>query len=263
MPTLGSLMNDIITMENAIEKKASLAKGNSATPSSAASASAFIDNLIKRAEAHGENCECEECQNKKKTEKENEKEGSMRNSDVMKIARAIKIAVLDNEHTQGSTVQVGPKSVDGAATNAAREQDQIIDGSSVESAADSNPERHNTSTSSDLIEGEPVNEKDMAKALKEGRLILMTDKEAAVLNKFASVGYDFVVDTYSDQIVNEKIAESQLAIQAAQAPVKIASAMMNTAANNDADVNAKLAALKQNDPALFAAYRTLAKRGLL
>ena len=103
----------------------------------------------------------------------------------------------------------------------------------------------------------------MAKALKEGRLILMTDKEAAVLNKFASVGYDFVVDTYSDQIVNEKIAESQLAIQAAQAPVKIASAMMNTAANNDADVNAKLAALKQNDPALFAAYRTLAKRGLL
>jgi len=260
MPTLGSLMNDIITMENAIEKKASLAKGNSATPSSAASASAFIDNLIKRAEAHGEDCECEECQNKKKTEKENEKEGSMRNSDVMKIARAIKIAVLDNEHTQGSTVQVGPKSVDGAATNAAREQDQIIDGSSVESAADSNPERHNTSTSSDLIEDEPVNEKDMAKALKEGRLILMTDKEAAVLNKFASVGYDYVVQAYSDQIVNEKIAEQQLALQAAQAPAKIASAMLN---NGDADVNAKLAALKQNDPALFAAYRTLAKRGLL
>ena len=76
------------------------------------------------------------------------------------------------------------------------------------------------------MEDEPVNEKDMAEALKEGRLLLYTDKEAALLTKFASVGYDYIVDTYSDQIVQEKIAEQIMAQKAAQAPQKIASAII-------------------------------------
>ena len=204
-----------------------------------------------------------------------------------KIARAYKKAVLDNENTQGSTVQVGAKDSDGAATNAARDTDQIISLESVESKAESNPEKHNTSTSSDLIEGitpnsedmaEPLQEGKMAEALKTGALRVIPGNDLDMLTKFAGLGYNYLVETYSDQLVQEKIAQAVVAKKAEQAPEKIASAILNQqqyaqnvkqaqynkaqAAQDNATVQ-KLAAIKKNDPQLFEALHTLAKRNLI
>lgn len=267
MAKLDSLIREMSALENTLEKNASKSSSRLAS---------FLDKIAEEAECEDSECDESDKEKEKEQEEENNKEGSMRNYTATKIARAIKSAVLDNEQTQGSTVQVGPKSGDGAATNAAREQDQIISGDKVESEAESNPQRHNTSTSSDLIEDEPVNEKDMAEALKEGRLLLYTDKEAALLTKFASVGYNYIVDTYSDQIVQEKIAEQIMAQKAAQAPQKIASAILQREAAqkvaaqqlsnqqaNDNKLVQKLAAVKKNDPTLFNALRVMADRGLI
>ena len=268
MVKLASILAEVSALESSLEKVAS-------SKNSGSSIASFLDKIAEEAacESDSEESKKKEEEDKKKAEEEakkNEeyKEGSMKlsDTDIRKIAAALKVAVLDNEQTQGSLVDGGAASVDGAATNAARETDQVIPLATVESAAESNPQKHNTSTTSDLIEGETPNVADMAQALKEGKLVLYTAKEAAVLEKFASVGYNYVVDTYSDQIVQEKVAAALVAEQAKGAPQKIARAILANKSVKTASANPtvqKLAQIKKNDPKLFDAIKTLAERKLI
>jgi len=268
MVKLSTILEEVSALESKIQKVAS-SKANGTSLAS------FLDKIAEEAEKGEDSEDKKNSEDKGEEGSENKdesgetKESSMKlsDSDIQKIAQAVmKIAVLDNDQTQGSTVTVGEKSVDGAATNAARDTDQVISGASVESSAESNPQRHNTSTSSDLIEGEAMNEKDMAVALKEGKLVLYKRNDAEVLEKFASIGYNHVVDVYSDQIVQEKVAAAIIAEQAKDAPQKIAKAVLNkntkTASKRD-DMVAKLAHIKNTDPQLFNAIKVMADRKLL
>lgn len=303
MTKLSSIISEMSALDAATEKNASKSSSRLAS---------FLDKIAEEAEKEDDE-KCPECgKDKDECTCGANKEGSMRNATAIKIARAYKKAVLDNENTQGSTVQVGAKASDGAATNAARDTDQIISLDSVEDEADSNPERHNTSTSSDLIEGitpnsedmaEPLQEGKMAEAFKTGALRVIPGNDLDMLTKFAGLGYNYLVETYSDQLVQEKVASAIMAKKAAQAPEKIANAVLNrqsyekTASANQynnalqqayaygynqavkqAQYNAnvrsaqatqdqatvqKLAAIKRNDPQLFDALHTLAKRNLI
>jgi hypothetical protein len=132
---------------------------------------------------------------------------------INKMAAALKRAVLENEQTQGSVTSNTDHAVDGAATNAARATDQTIPFSTVEQAAKANPQAHYTSETSDLIEDEPINSQAMVEALKQAGLVVYKQADAVLLNKFAELGYNHVVDTYSDQMVQEKLASILLAQQ--------------------------------------------------
>lgn len=263
MVKLASILEEVSALESSLEKVA-------ASKNKGSSLASFLDKIAEEAEQSSESEEKKDEEKSESCEEEKEnKEGSMKLSDkdIQKIAQAVlKIAVLDTAETQGNVI-TGTNSVDGAATNAARAEDQIIPLSSVESAAESNPQRHNVSPTGDLIEGEAPNTEDMAKALKEGSLVAYTAKEAAVLEKFASIGYNHVVDVYSDQLVQEKIAEAVIAEKAKDAPQKIAKSILRknsekTAAATDPRV-AKLAQIKRTNPELFNALQTLAKNGLI
>jgi hypothetical protein len=275
MVKLSTILEEVSALESKIQKVAS-SKANGTSLAS------FLDKIAEEAEKGEDSEKKEDSESKGEEGKEEEKkedekkfefgetkESRMRltDSDIQKIAQAVmKIAVLDNEQTQGSVVTVGENKVDGAAVSAARATDQIIPGASVEAAAESNPQKHNTSTSSDLIEGEAINEKDMAVALKEGKLVLYSRQDAEVLEKFAGIGYNHVVDVYSDQIVQEKVAAAIIAEQAKDAPQKIAKAVLNKntkTASNKNEVVSKLAHIKKNDPQLFAALKVMADRKLL
>lgn len=279
MTKLSSIISEMSALDAATEKNASKSSSRLAS---------FLDKIAEEAEKEDDTEKCPECgKGKEECTCGAKKEGSMNIETATKIARAYKKAVLDNENTQGSTVQVGAKDNDGAATNAARDTDQIISLESVESKAESNPEKHNTSTSSDLIEGitpnsedmaEPLQEGKMAEALKTGALRIIPGNDLDMLTKFAGLGYNYLVETYSDQLVQEKIAQAVLAKKAEQAPEKIASAILNQQqyaqnvkqaqynkaqnAQDNATVQ-KLAAIKKNDPQLFEALHTLAKRNLI
>jgi len=279
MTKLSSIISEMSALDAATEKNASKSSSRLAS---------FLDKIAEEAEKEDDTEKCPECgKGKEECTCGAKKEGSMNIETATKIARAYKKAVLDNENTQGSTVQVGAKDSDGAATNAARDTDQIISLESVESKAESNPEKHNTSTSSDLIEGitpnsedmaEPLQEGKVAEALKTGALRIIPGNDLDMLTKFAGLGYNYLVETYSDQLVQEKIAQAVLAKKAEQAPEKIASAILNQQqyaqnvkqaqynkaqnAQDNATVQ-KLAAIKKNDPQLFEALHTLAKRNLI
>lgn len=265
MVKLASILEEVSALESSLEKVAS-------SRTKGSSLASFLDKIAEEAEcgsSEEKKDEKEEGSSESSEEEKENKEGSMKLSDkdIQKIAQAVlKIAVLDAPNTQGNVI-TGTSSVDGAATQAARAEDQIIPLSSVESAAASNPERHNVSTTGDLIEGEAPNTEGMAEAIKEGKLIVYTAKEAAILEKFASVGYNHVVDVYSDQIVQEKVASAIVAEQAKGAPQKIAKAILKnnnekTASNSDPRV-AKLAQIKKSNPELFGALQVLAKNGLV
>lgn len=280
MTKLSSIISEMSALDAATEKNASKSSSRLAS---------FLDKIAEEAEKEDDTEKCPECgKGKEECTCGAKKEGSMNIETATKIARAYKKAVLDNEQTQGSTVQVGAKDSDGAATNAARDTDQIISLDSVESKAESNPQKHNTSTSSDLIEGvtpnsedmaEPLQEGKMAELLKTGALRVIPGNELEMLTKFAGLGYNYLVETYSDQLVQEKVASAIIAKKAEQAPEKIASAILNQqamqnqqvkqaqarnvqAAQDNATVQ-KLAAIKKNDPQLFEALHTLAKRNLI
>ena len=301
MTKLSSIISEMSALDAATEKNASKSSSRLAS---------FLDKIAEEAEKEDDTEKCPECgKDKDECTCSAKKEGSMRNATAIKIARAYKRAVLDNENTQGSTVQVGAKDSDGAATNAARDTDQIISLDSVEDEADSNPEGHYKSTSSDLIEGITPNSEDMAEPLQEGKMAalfktgalrVIPGNDLDMLTKFAGLGYNYLVETYSDQLVQEKVASAIMAKKAAQAPEKIANAVLNkqnyakTASANQynnalqqayqygynqavkqaqytANVQAaqdnatvqKLAAIKRNDPQLFNALHTLAKRNLI
>jgi len=280
MTKLSSIISEMSALDAATEKNASKSSSRLAS---------FLDKIAEEAEKEDDTEKCPECgKGKEECTCSAKKEGSMNIETATKIARAYKKAVLDNEQTQGSTVQVGAKDGDGAATNAARDTDQIISLESVEDKAESNPQKHNTSTSSDLIEGitpnsedmaEPLQEGKMAELLKTGALRVIPGNELEMLTKFAGLGYNYLVETYSDQLVQEKVASAIIAKKAEQAPEKIASAILNQqamqnqqvkqaqarnvqAAQDNATVQ-KLAAIKKNDPQLFEALHTLAKRNLI
>lgn len=301
MTKLSSIISEMSALDAATEKNASKSSSRLAS---------FLDKIAEEAEKEDDE-KCPDCgKDKDSCTCGAKKEGSMNTDTAIKIARAYKKAVLDNEQTQGSTVQVGPKASDGAATNAARDTDQIISFDSVESRADSNPQKHNTSTSSDLIEGitpnsadmaEPLQEGKVAEAFKTGALRVVEGNELEMLTKFAGLGYNYLVEAYSDQLVQEKVASAIMAKQAEAAPEKIASALLNQQAyektaslnnynnalqqayaygynqavkqaqyNNSNTQTAqdqatvqKLAAIKRNDPQLFDALHTLAKRNLI
>lgn len=245
MTKLSSIISELSTLGTAMEKNASKSSSRLAS---------FLDKIAEEAEKDENEEKCPECgKSKDECTCDSTKEGSVNKTAAQKIARAYKKAVLDNENTQGSTVQVGAKSHDGAATNAARDTDQIIPADRVESEAESNPEKHNSSTSSDLIEGLTPNSEDMADPLQKvseaklaeylanGDIQLVSAKEKDLLTKFAGVGYNYLVEAYSDQLVQEKIASEIMAQKAAQAPRQIANAVLNqqqansvkTAAAND------------------------------
>jgi len=173
-------------------------------------------------------------------------------------------------NTQGSVVNEGAKN-DGAATNAARATDQIVSGDAVASAANGNAEANNKGVEGrgDLIADEPVNAVGggFAEPLKTAS-VTYTAQEAAVLQKLASIGYEYVVEVESDKIVREKVANALIAEQAKNAPAKIAQAILNkrntekTAGVNNSTM-AKLAAIRDNDPQVFAALQLLASRNLI
>ena len=281
MTKLSSIISEMSALDAATEKNASKSSSRLAS---------FLDKIAEEAEKEDDTEKCPECgKGKDECTCSAKKEGSMNIETATKIARAYKKAVLDNEQTQGSTVQVGAKANDGAATNAARDTDQIISLESVENAAENNPEAHyNDNDSADLIkdkapntknEAEPLQEDKMAELLKTGALRVIPGNELEMLTKFAGLGYNYLVETYSDQLVQEKVASAIIAKKAEQAPEKIASAILNQqtmqnqqvkqaqarnvqAAQDNATVQ-KLAAIKKNDPQLFEALHTLAKRNLI
>lgn len=274
---LASILEEVSALESKLEKVAS----HESSPDLAS----FLDKIAEDAENDEDEKEDNKKGESKKDEKEKEDESEksaskkstqeadmkLSDNDITKIAYALKNAVLDNEQTQGSTVSGSDGSSDGAATNAARSEDQLLPLDSVESAANSNPQRHNTSSSGDLVEDEAPNVEDMAKALKEGTIRVYTAKQAELLEKFAGIGYEHVVDTKSDEIVQEKIAQALIDEQAKDAPQKIASAMLRgrntenqpttkTASNETVQ---KLAQIKKDDPDLFSSLQVLASRGLI
>ena len=108
---------------------------------------------------------------------------------------------------------------------------------------------------------------------------MFTKEEAQVLEKFASIGYQHVVDVYSDQIVQEKVAQALIEEEAKGAPQKIASEILRrrreaegqnarpapakTASDKTSSSVEKLAKIKREDPELFSALQVMAKRKLL
>lgn len=271
MIKMAQILEEVAALESTMDKVAS-SKGTSTS-----ALASFLDKMAEESSMEDEESE-DEKEEKEEESEESMKEGSMKPTKedelVNKIANAVlgklsKVAVLDTSETQGSTVSnTAGGSNDGAATNAARKEDQLISGASVDSAAGSNPNAHNPSINDgkgDLIVNQAPNVEGMADALQKAGHVVYTRKEAEILEKFASIGYEHVVDVYSDKIVQEKVAQAIVAEQAKDAPQKIAKAILTkqnekTASNEQAN---KLAQLKKNDPECFAALQVLADRGLI
>lgn len=192
------------------------------------------------------------------------------------IAKLEKIAVLDTNETQGSEVSnTAGGANDGAATNAGRATDQVISGDKVQSESESNPNAHtpkDVKGKGDLIANQAPNSNGMAEPLQKAGSVSYTAKEAAILEKFASIGYEHVVDVYSDKIVQEKVASAIAAEKAKEAPTKIAQAILANERNSTAktankseatNAQEKLAQIQKNDPTLFSALKVLAERKLI
>ena len=276
MVKLSELLAEVSALETGMTKAAS--KKPASKIEQLASA---IDKIAEEMEAKEEDEKSEsEEENKKEEEKEEEKEASMKMSNALvdKIATAVirkleKIAVDSGPNTQGSVVNEGPKNSDGAATNAARNEDHIVSGDSVAFAAASNPEKNAPEDGDNTIEKSPLNEVGDRPAPLGGvganaASVTYTAREAEVLNKLAAVGYEYLVDYHSDQIVREKIAQAIIAERAKQAPEKIAKALVagsqeKTASTNENQLREKLAEVATKDPELFKAIHVLAKRNLL
>lgn len=265
-------ISDLLAEVSALESN--ISKTASAKPSKKDELANVLDKL---AEDMGECESSEEKEEKSEDEesKEEEKEASMKLTpdQINKIAAAVvknleKIAVDSGPNTQGSVVNEGAKASDGKATSAARATDQIVSGDSVAAAAASNPEANNKGVEGrgDLIADEPINSVGggFAEPLKQAS-VTYTAQEAAVLQKLASIGYEYVVEVESDKIVREKIASAVIEEQARTAPAKIAQAIVrkNTEKTAGDNMVSKLAAIRDNDPQLFNALRVLADRKMI
>ena len=110
MTKLSSIISEMSALDAATEKNASKSSSRLAS---------FLDKIAEEAEKEDDTEKCPECgKGKEECTCGAKKEGSMNNDTAMKIARAYKQAVLDNEQTQGSTVQVGAKASDGEVVSA-------------------------------------------------------------------------------------------------------------------------------------------------
>lgn len=275
MVKLSELLAEVSALETGMTKAAS--KKPASKIEQLASA---IDKIAEEMEAKEEEKEeGEESEAEEKKEEEGEKEASMKltNDMIDKIAAAVikkleKVAVDSGPNTQGSVVNEGPKASDGAATSAARGEDQIISGDSVQSAAAGNAVKNAPEGGDKTIEQAPVNEVGDRPAPLGGvgakaASVTYSAQEAEVLQKLAAVGYEYLVDYHSDKIVQEKIASAVIAERAKQAPEKIAKAIVaqeqEKTASAQPGLREKLAMVAEKDPELFKAIHTMAKRGLL
>ena len=286
MVKLSELLSEITALETGMSKTAS--KKPASKVEQLASAIDKIAEELEKDKDKEEDKDHEKSESKDEEKKEDDekkdwfekKEGSVQlsNDAINKIAAAVikkleKIAVDSGPNTQGSVVNEGAKN-DGAATSAARAEDQIISGDSVQSAANSNSEKNAPEGGDKTIEKSDINEVGDRPAPLGGMgakaaSVRYTAQEAETLQKLASVGYEYLVDYYSDKIVNEKIASAVLAEQAKDAPQKIAQAIVanqrakTASAQQTPSVREKLAQISQNDPELFKALHVLSQRNLL
>ena len=232
-----------------------------------------LDKLASELEAEDEEAEEEDEENE-----DEEKEGSYKVKKADKVQKVAsrqkptaqqwanafrKTAVLSREDTQGSTVSEGAKPGDGAATNAARETDNIISYDSVESQAESNPQRHYDSETADLVEDEAPNSEALVEKLKEGSLHLYTREESEALQKLASYGYHAYIEARSDELVQQKIAQLVQEKKAGLALNSIADQYIDqeikTAAYNQSYND--LLTLKQVNPQAFYQLKQAALEG--
>lgn len=266
MARLDDMLLELNALETGFKKTASKSSRGTAS---------FLNKFAE--ELENEDTEDEEAEDEEEmAEEEAAKEGSYKRAGRSKTTKKLatkrtpqqwanafrKTAVLNTEETQGSTVSVGPKPGDGAATNAARETDDIISFDSVENAAEASPEKHNDSETVDLIEDEEPNNKGLVEALKEGSLVLYTKAEDAGIKKLAEYGYQALVEDYSNHIIREKIAEATMQKQAAYN-------LDNLAAQNlykqdmYKQAAAELEYLRATDPEQFYQLKVAAQQGLL
>jgi len=269
---------DILKEVSALEE--SLTKTASAKTSKGTSLANTLDKIAEEV-SESEEEEKEEEDEKEEGDEEAMKEGSVKltANAIKKIASEVvaqlsKIAVADTPETQGSVVgAVTGGGQDGAATNAARDTDQVIEGTSVENAANSNPNAHQPPANNgvgDLIVNAPpvpdgLQNPGLGGVGAKSASVVYSKQDAEVLQKLAGVGYEFLVEYYSDKIVQEKVAEAITAEQAKDAPQKIAKAILKGQEKTAAQKSEaqKLAAIKKNDPELFKALQTLANRNLI
>lgn len=242
------------------------------------------DALSKLAEEMSESeDESEKDEEEKEEEKSEEEEMKLSNAQLDKIASLVvnKLEKIAVGGVQGSAVNEGPASTDGSLTNEARKTDQIVAGATVESQIASNPHKNAPEDGDHTIEKSEINDvgkrpealggMGAAGGTSEGTKIgkvVYSAEEADVLQKLAGIGYEYLVDYYSDQIVQEKVAQAVMAERAKDAPQKIARAILSkeqntekTAAKNT--MKEKLAHIQRTDPDLFAAIKILSDRNLL
>lgn len=280
MVKLANILAEVNALDSLITKTASANKA-----SKGESIASTLDKIAEGFpfEEKKEDEEDEDDEGKEEKDEETAKEGSMKDPKfiqkiAIEVAKALqKMAVADTSETQGSEVgAVQGGAQDGAATNAARKTDQIIDGASVASAADSNPNAHNkdvAGTGDLIVNAPPVPDGLQNPALggigaseqKVGSYVRYTAEEADALQKLASIGYDALVEYHSDRLVQEKVAAAVAEERAKDAPQKIAKQILareKTAGVTNSEFQ-KLAAIKQNDPQLFSALQVLAARKLI
>lgn len=202
--TISSLLQELTNFENSVEKAASVSASNSP-----AHLATWLDKMAEEVDrGHVQTTAATKTEtNAVGTKPTINKEASMNDATIQKLAeaisQAIKTAVLDTPETQGSTVGT-PHAGDGAAVNAARATDQIISATSVETATKTNPQRHNISDTFDMIEDEVINSDDLVHKIKEGNLHFYTTEEAQILSKFASHGYNMLVNSYSEMLAEQE-----------------------------------------------------------
>ena len=286
MVKLADMLKEVAALEDAMTKSASSKKASRSSSLASALdkiAESVEDDKEKKDDEKDEDKEHEDKETfpfeagEKEEEKEN-KEAMLNSKDIQKIASEVvrqlsKIAVADTPETQSVALQAAPSGgVGGGATEAARKEDQLIPGTEVENKAKANPNAMNPASNdgvADLIVDAPPQSDGVQNALggigaKQASVIYTAD-EAQTLQKLASVGYEYLVDYYSDKIVQEKVASAVLAERAKDAPEKIARAIIaqeKTAAAKDT-TGEKLAHIKKTDPALFGALQVLANRNLI
>jgi hypothetical protein len=203
-----------------------------------------------------------------KKEKDSKEASMNENALVDKIATRVlqaleKIAVQNGEPVNGMPSATAGSDLDSSSVllSAIGETQEAkrVEGTSIKDNL--------TKLDNDLVKSETPGIAEPEPVQKKGSVVY-TGEEAEVLSKLASVGYEYLVDYYSDQIVNQKIAEAVTAERAKTATQKIAQAIV--AKENGTQVQAqpmtareKLASAAQQDPNVLSALQVLHAKGLL
>ena len=187
-----------------------------------------------------------------KEESEEDKEASVdENKLVDKVANKV-LAMLEKIAVQGGETipnfdQPNTASGGGPVVQGMDDEANIDQFSGDRISDKENPNKN------DLVEQRmPESQEGSAEALQK---VSYSKEEAQVLHKLASIGYEFLVDVVSDQIVQEKIAAAVADEKAKEAPQKIAKALIAKQEGSKKEAGA--------DPKVIEALKTLKEANLL